>query len=76
MKVIYKTSMVDKINVEVYEAKLIGKEVDRIILTPDEWQDLKKEFKHYLYTVPHSPDDLYIMGGAVAKIKDIPIFVQ
>ena len=76
MKVIYKTSMVGKINEEIYKAELSGKEVDKIILTPDEWLSLKKEFKHYLYTVPSSSDDLYNLDGAVAKFKDIRIFVS
>ena len=76
MKVIYKTSMVDRLIAEIYEAKSINKEVDKIILTPDEWLDLKKELTLCHYTATYSPDDLYGMGGAVAKFMGVPIFVE
>lgn len=76
MRVIYKTSMVDRINEEIYEAKFFGKEIDRIILTPDEWLKLKRELTLCSYTATHSIEDHNNLGGAVAKFKDIRIFVQ
>ena len=76
MKVIYKVSMVDKINEKIYGAKVLNKEIDRIILTPDEWLSLKKELQLCQYTATYTVDDTYRLGGAVAKFKDIPIFVQ
>lgn len=76
MKVIYKESMVDKIDEEIYEAKLIGKEIDKIILTPDEWLSLKRELLICSYTATYSIEDQSSIGGAVAKFKDIRIFVQ
>lgn len=75
MKLIYKTSMVDRINEEIYEAKFFGKEIDRIILTPDEWYKLKRELLLCSHTATYSIDD-NSLGGAVAKFKDIRIFVQ
>lgn len=76
MKVIYKVSMVDKINAEIYEAKFFGKEIDRIILTPDEWYKLKRELLLCSYTATYTIDDPNSLGGAVAKFKDIRIFIE
>lgn len=76
MKVIYKTSMVDRINEKIYEAKILNKEIDKIILTPDEWLSLKKELPRCIYMFSYSPADHYSLGGAVAKFKGIPIFVE
>lgn len=77
MKVIYKKSMVDKINEKIYEAKMLNKEIDKIILTPEEWEDLRKELQILCtYTVPYYSAEHCGLGGAVAKFEDIPIFVE
>ena len=75
MKVIYKTSMVDKLIAEIYEAKSINKEIVKFILTPDEWMDLKKELTLCDYFASCSPADHYSLGGAVANFQGIPVFV-
>ena len=77
MKVIYKSSMVDKINAEIFYSKVGGKEIDKIILTPDEWEDFRKELQLLCtYTVPYFPDEPYKLGGAKAEFRGIPIFVN
>lgn len=69
--------MVDKINEKIYEAKSINKEIDKIILTPDEWEGLRKELlRGFPYIFSTSPADHYSLGGAVARFNDIPIFVE
>lgn len=74
MKVIYKTSMIDKIEAKIYEAKLLNKEIDKIVVTQDEWEILYKELLPLCtYTNPIFP---YGQGKYVAKFKGIPIFAE
>lgn len=42
MKVIYKEPIWKKINKEILHAKTLDKEIERIILTLNEWDELKK----------------------------------
>lgn len=47
MKVIYKDSMVDQLLDAKAEAMLEGKEIDHIILTNEEWAQLRSELGCY-----------------------------
>lgn len=43
MKVVYKKTIVEKIQDEIERAARIGKTIDHIVLTEDEWEQAKRE---------------------------------
>ena len=50
MRVVYRTSIIDEIIEEKYQADLNNREINFIVLTNGEWEALKKELYGNLYT--------------------------
>lgn len=77
MKIVYKKPLAEKINEEIYKARMNNREIEKIILTTDEWENFYKELQPLcFYTDPFCPTPPHSRGGQVAIFKGIPIFVE
>lgn len=74
MKVVYKKSILEKIEDEILRSHGLNKKIEKFIFSVDEWEELCTKFKH-ICTFPFGEADK-LGEGHKATYKGIPIFVE
>lgn len=74
MKVVYKKTILEKIEDEILRSHGLNKKIEKFILSVDEWEELCTKFK-YICTYSISGVD-QLEEGHKATYKGIPIYVE
>lgn len=74
MKVVYKKTILEKIEDEILRSHGLNKKIEKFILSVDEWNELHTKLK-YICTYPITCFD-QLEEGHKATYKGIPIFVE
>lgn len=74
MKVVYKKTILEKMDDEILQSYKLNKKIEKFILSVDEWEELCTKFK-YICTYPISGVDR-LEEGHKATYKGFPIYVE
>lgn len=74
MKVVYKKTILEKMDEEIFESLRLDKKIEKFILSTDEWEELNTKFKS-ICTYPIN-EVVQREEGRKATCKGIPIFVE
>lgn len=74
MKVVYKKTILEKMDDEILQSYKLNKKIEKFILSVDEWEELHTKLKH-ICTYPIICVD-QLEEGHKATYKGIPIFVE
>lgn len=71
MKVVYTKTILEKIDEEIFESYKLNKEIEKIILSREEWEEMYSEIKQTcIYPV------IVLELGDETKYKGIPIYIE
>lgn len=71
MKVVYKKTILEKIDEEIFESYKLNKEIEKIVMSQEEWEEMYNEIKQtYIYPV------IVLDFGDETKYRGIPIYVE
>jgi len=70
MKVIYKKTILDKIHEAIRDAMDENRQIEKIILTREEFQELRGELRNYYNKIIYTDEPEVVYGVPVMKEED------